>query len=248
MASTLRIGPVAADQPIVPGDPDDIGGIAGPAGVKNDALRIIKANAAAYEKLGPALAIPPDVERTRVANQHLDEVSDATGLDVRGVTIRGSGEGPRVATYVFVKRNPDGTDGRSGKGMVPYSELPKMERAFQEDRKRRLDAAKAARKAGGDESVFGEDPRVAALSDEIERLQRELKARDEVPEAPEPLEGYADLSVEDVENAISAVEDPVEREILKRNVRAYEQDLKGSKARKGVLAATEPSRLVPADE
>lgn len=214
--------------------------------MKADALRLITANAAYYAELGPALAIPADSERTKAVD--LEEVADATGMDVRGATVRGTGDGPRVVTYVFVKRNQDGSEGRSGKGMIPYGELKRSQRAYEQARKVKLDASKAARASGGSEAQFGEDPRVSALTSEIERLERELKARESAPSLPEPLGGYADLSVDEVSSAINAVDDPVEREILKRSVRAYEQELKGDKARKGVLHATEPVSLVPADD
>jgi hypothetical protein len=232
--NALMIGPVRADQPIDPTDPDVVGNIAGSSGVRYDAMDIIKGNAAVYSKLTPFLALGRDFGRSKALI--LDEVSKAVGETVEGASVRGSGQSPRVVIYL-VRRD----SGRSAKGMLPYGDLPKSEAAFQDSQKTSVDAARAARAAGGSEIVHGEDPRVAILTKRLEELEGQLTASSD----PQPYDGYADAKVDEIEARIDGASDPVERELLKRQIRAYEESHKN---RKGILSATEPTQLVPAAE
>jgi hypothetical protein len=229
----LMIGPVRADQPIFPGDPDEVGNISnGPAG-KWDTLELISANAAIYEKLGPVLALSRDERRTRTLD--LDEISKVADAEIAGASVRGTGDGPRVVVYIT-----HSDTGRSTKGMLPYGDLPKSKKAFEESERLEREAALAARSRGGEEDRYGgEDPRVAVLQEEIERL------RAGADEDPEPYSGYADATVDEIVERIESESDLVEREILKRKIREYES---AHKDRKGVLHAVEPAELVEADE
>lgn len=240
----LRIGPVRADQKINPQDPDEIATITGNQGVKYDALRLIQANAGVYEKLGPVLALPRDPARTKALDE--DEVADEAGSKIvqGSASVRGSGDGPRVVVYLT-----ESETGRTAKGMVPYSGLKASQRAFEEQERLRVDSAKAARVAGADQDEIGEDPRVSVLTDELERLRSELKAAQAEPEeasAPEPYEGFNDANVGEVQDHIAGIDDPLEREILKRKVREAEEA--SDAPREGVMKATEPVALVPAAE
>lgn len=238
---SLKIGPVAADAKIDPTDPDDVGGISGTTGAGYDAMNIIDANSAAQEKLRPYTALPRDDARSAALN--LDEISERIGdRDVEGASVRGSGDGNRVVVYLI-----RAASGRSARGVLPYKGLTKSAAAFAQKQKETLDAARAARSAGGSERDFGEDPRVAVLTQRLDELEAEKRdAEKRASAVPDPFDGFGDATVKEIREKIESVSDLVEREILKRQVRAAEES--AEKPRQGVLDATEPVALAPVGE
>lgn len=127
----------------------------------------IQDQASKYDELRIAQALSHDDERKK--DLDLDEVSEVVDLDVIDAGVRGSTDGNRVVIFVY-----EDETGRTAKGVVGYDELPRSAAAFEERRSTEVDAAKAARAAGGGEA-FGEDPRVAVLTAEVERLRAEAK-------------------------------------------------------------------------
>lgn len=238
---SLKLGPVAADAKIDPTDPDDVGGISGSSGAGYDAMKIIDANSKAQEQLRPYTALPRDYARSETLD--LDEVSEKAGdATIEGASVRGTTEESRVVVYLVSTKS-----GRTARGVMPYEGLSRSETAFEQKQAQKLDAARAARVSGGSEEDFGEDPRVAVLTKRLDELEKEKREAEKAAAAPrEPYEGFGDASVAEVREKIDGTTDVIEREFLKRQVR--EAEAAAEKPRKGVMEATEPVALAPAQE
>lgn len=231
-ASTLNIGPMRID----PKDPDVVGNLTGSSGVRYEAEDLIRENAAIYAPLTPVLALGRDGARSDTLD--LDEVGRVIGGEVEGASVKGSGKTPRIVSYIV--RYPSG---RSARGVVPYDEksFPKSVAAYEDKVNTDLEVARASKGAGASERDVGEDPRVAVLQAKLKELEEAAESAAD----PEPFVGYGDLKIPEIIEKIDAVEDPVEREMLKRSIRAYESE---HSPRKGVLEATEPTALAPVPE
>lgn len=198
-----------------------------------------------YAPLRPVMALSKDEKRS--PDVDLDEVSDITGLRVVGAQVKGGNATKDSDRYVLYIAEDE--QGKTSKGFLSYSDCPKSIAAHKARVALEVGSAKAARVAGGSEEVYGEDPRVETLTQEIERLQAEAREKPEPVEVQEPFADYQKASVADIEKRIAAVEDPLEREFLKKSVLDYETSWKGEDSvRKGVAAATKPVALVPAED
>lgn len=98
------------------------------------------------------------------------------------------------------------------------------------------------------EQAEGQDEK---LREEAEALRAEVEALRAERENPEPFEGFKDASVERIEEVIDETDDLAVREVLKRDIRAAEEASvergERDKPRQGVVKATEPVELAPAD-
>lgn len=237
---SLKLGPVAADTKIDPTDPDDVGGISGPTGAGYDAMKIIEANSKAQEALRPFTALARDFDRSDALD--LDEISEKAGdAKVEGASVRGLTDENRVVVYLVSTKS-----GRTARGVMPYADLGRSQRAYEQKQSQKLDAARAARVKGGSEEEYGEDPRVAVLTKRLDELEKEKREAEKTAAAPQPpYEGFSEDNVSEVRERIEGVEDVIEREILKRQIRSAEES--EEKPRKGVLDATEPVALTVAE-
>lgn len=198
---------------------------------------------------------------------------------VVGVNVRGHEDKPQYVSLTYALPRQDGGDGfgRTGKAFIPYNSdlLPKSVEAG--DQRARIAELRAEGIAGetvgimelfskllsgrseaaGDEEDGDITARVAELEAAAERertAREEAEARLAEASAPEPpYEGWSpDATVGDIEDAIGDIEDPLERELVKRRVRAAEEQAVAAgdrdKPRQGVIAATEPVELAPVAE
>lgn len=197
MPKTLRIGPVAIDQRLDASDPDEVGGLAGPLGAGLDGLAIIQAGARAYESLTPLQGLRRDEDRS--AQLDLDEVkkvSEDPG-EIEGASVRGTNADQLVV--IFLSRRESG---RSTKGMVPYADLPKSRKAYDEWLETEVSASRAARAAGGSEESFGEDPRVETLTKKLDQLSDKVSAEAEARKAAEKRAKDAESLIKQAEKAV----------------------------------------------
>lgn len=258
---------MAKDPALVVGpmDPDRVARLVGNMGVHNNARRLLQRAAAQNPpELQAALNKPTDSIRSEAVEANPDELAAAAkkaGLPdhkIVGASVRGGSDIPdndRVLVLTL-----ENESGRTYRVVLNYGESPLDESKATATRIRRLRLgvdATAVRLAMGNEAQAGADR--PASADEAEELRRTiLDLEDELDKAKsgdsdepagpaEPFEDASKAKVEDVEAAIEAVDDPLEREILKRDIRAFEEATH-DEPRKGVVTATEPVALVPAPE
>jgi hypothetical protein len=197
----LQIGPVRLEDKIDPRDPNEAASFGTSSGAGSDAVRIVEAVAATYadNNLGSLLALPLNAERSQAGLVDLDEVAKVAdvpkGAVVEGATVRGQSDDPEKLVVAYVVRYQlEGEDdhperigaGRSARGVVRYKLLPKSIKAYDKFKDTQLDAARAARSAGGSAEQFGTDPQVATLLERLEKLEKEREeyvARAEAAEA-----------------------------------------------------------------
>lgn len=250
MANELRFGPVPLDQPIHPGDADEFSRMDGVVASALDISNIVDRMNTEAARMTPAQSLPPDHARSAVIDDLLPEVQNViddeldTKLTIEGASVRGTtGDDAKRRLVVYVARTESG---RSVKGVMPYAKFPAVERAYQDRKTRDLDAARAAKSAGGNENAHGEDPRVQTLQKALDDAESKLRDSEAKPKgSPEPWEGYDSAKMPEIVDAIDREGDPLEREILKRSVRARENAR--DKPRQGVLDATEPVELVESE-
>lgn len=236
------------------------------AGVGNHALRLLRRHARNNPpELVADLSKPRDERRSRVAEDNLERIAETLklpkGAQVEGASVKGAPDGrsgDRVVTLVlrYPPTNPDAPPnaGRSGKASVEWEKLPWLEDEYEKRERARLGLA--ARAAALDPDNVDDSAPLSA--DDAEELRKRLaaaeealaaaaKAAEEEPEPepePEPFEGYSDATVEDIEKRIAEEPEGFDRELLKREIRAAEEER--DRPRAGVIAATEPVELVPA--
>lgn len=231
----LRIGPMDPNEKTDPADPETAAAFTGRYGVHNNARRLINAIADAYPpELKAAGSMPVDEERTAALD--LEEVEGAIPGDGELVSAKVRGDRQKVVVYVLRYQPkvdaPEGS-GRTTRGFLPYEGLSRSESAFDEERERKLGLSAAAVRAGaGDDERGQEDPRVAALQEEVRRLRAEKENG-----AEEPWEGFSGESAEAIKDRIDEEPDDSVEE-LKARVRTYEESHKN---RKGVLDAAAPA-------
>jgi hypothetical protein len=210
-----------------PQDIDSAGELTARLGVHNKAATLLRRHAALYPaELRTALSLPVDQERTAAldAEEVLSVLSglqgrraffDADVHVVEDASVR-SAEGTRldedrVVSIVFRADRSKGGSGRSGRGVIPYSQLSGSIRAFEDARDR--PGAPAIPIEGSRVAASGEvDADLAARLDALEQSTRDaeeraraaeesradLEARLARAENPEPFENYDELDADDV--------------------------------------------------
>lgn len=256
----LKMGPL---------DPDttqDFGKVAG----KTSARELVRHHQRAHPaELTKHLIRPQDVERSKALD--MDEVKKASRRaevpgEVVGANVRGERDREQIVCVTFRVAS-----GRTGKAVLPYTDrlLPDSVASGDEavriaDAQRRdqpwLPQEVLDRLAGGGDADTsarlaeleklvreqgGADTKV--LLERIEELERQVEepTRIEATVTQEPFEGYADANVGVVKDRIAEEPEGFEREYLKRRIREAEEAR--DEPRRGVLDATEPVELVPAD-
>lgn len=194
--SGLRVGPQ---------DFDGAGALAADLGTHNKAHRIIMQVAAMYPpELTAAHVRVPDPERSEALDEEeVVEVAEDEGLIPEGgklvegsPRVRGRTDGERVVVFLVETEN-----GRTGRAMIPYSDLRRSARAYEEAETEQSglgglvvdeDAADAVKAAQ-------EDAKSArAYADELEAKLQEAEA-----EGKEPIPGYADLNADQVKDEVT---------------------------------------------
>lgn len=193
--------------------------------------------------------------------------------EVVGANVRGAEDKPKYITFTYALPRQDGGEGpgRTGKAFIPYDEELTPDSVEAGDRRARIAELRAEGIGGetvGMMELFAQllssqrggtaDGEEGDLTERVAELEasaeRERRAREDAEErlaeaqAPEPpYEGWTpDDSVDRIEEVIGDTDDPLERELVKRRVRALEEERE--KPRKGVIEATEPVELAPVAE
>jgi hypothetical protein len=200
---------------IGPMDLDNSSQLTSKLGVHNKAHILLQRAAANFPlELTKALSRPTDMERTLAVQEHRDEVETAaraTGSWLRttdvveDLSVKGTSDADRILVVLF--RNEAG---RSGRGILPYDEVPAVERTHVQ--LRREARQQAAIDAGIPVAASSDDDRVKAMEtqsreavaeSEAKRLKAEADLKDVLDrlaklEDPEPFPGYAELNAPDI--------------------------------------------------
>ena len=249
-----------------PQDIDSAGELTGRLGVHNKAGTLLKRHAALYPMaLRQALALPIDLQRTEALDveevltvlnglkgrraffdEEVHTLEDASVRTPQGNVT----DDKRVVSVVFRAERDKGGSGRSGRGVIPYSELTASIRAYEEKVAAGDSSASSTALANVGSDGSGADAelaaRVAALetatSEAEERARQEAETRAALEEElarlrdPEPWEGYDEANGDEV---IVRLREGGLREFgeagLER-IRDYEE---AHKNRKGVLGAVQ---------
>lgn len=174
-----------------------------------NALKIIQGVAKLYPpEFVAAASRPIDQERTDTLDYgELRRLyrGDHEVLD-DAAAVRGKGDN---AVVFFIVQTENG---RSHREVLPYSKFSNSQSRHEEERKRRLSVASAARRAGAKDDELGglaeDDPRVQALEEEVARLREEL----ELAQDPPPFEGYDDETADDLKAHVRESESAAELE------------------------------------
>lgn len=263
MANELRIGPMDPNEKTDPADPETAAAFTGRYGVQNNARRLIDAMADAYPPdLVAAGGLPVDEERTETLDTEELQKAVPSGTVV-GAKVRGSRPDSLVVVYTVRADEPEGAppgSGRTSRGRLPYLDLKKSQKAYKNEHDRKLGVGAAARSAGAKDDEQGdqpEDPRVAPLQEEVNRLREQLAEADQpVPpeesthnpvagqaapataDQSEPWKGYDEQNTEEIRDHLAQVPDDEYQDL---RARVHEYEGASEKPRKGVLDATKPS-------
>lgn len=235
--SGLRVGPQ---------DFDAAGGLAADLGTHNKAHKVIQQVAAMYPaELVTAHIRTADQDRTETLDEEeVVSAAESDGLIPKGgeyvegsARVRGRSDSDRVV--VFLVRTEGG---RTGRAMVPYSDLRRSQRAFEDAEARKEsggvggvitdeDAAEAVRQAEED----AESAR--AYADELEEKLKEAESRSQ-----EPVRGYSDMNVDEIKEQVTV------EEYGRSGVRAaLEFEQAQDKPRKGVVEHLEKQLAGPSE-
>lgn len=199
--SGLAIGPM---------DVDNSSQLTAKLGVHNKGHLLIQRQEANYpEALRNAIARPTDADRTEAVQEHFEDVEAAVrslqgrqawlrdGDVIEDVSVHGSKAADRVIVILFRAES-----GRSGRGVIPYDDVPGIERTLEAQEAQRLN--KSLRERGLPVAAADDDERVKAMEErareaiaaaeqralDAERSHQALLDRLERLEHPEPFEGY----------------------------------------------------------
>jgi hypothetical protein len=246
-------------------DPDrtqEFGTVAG----KTSARALIQHHVAAHPKeLTRYLMLKQDEERSDALD--LEEVAKAAANagvpgKVVGANVRGERDRDQIVCLTYEVES-----GRTGKAAIPYNEkaLPASVEAgdnavaiatAKEHGQPWLPPEVTEQLGQGGGSGEGGGKAIKQLEKRVEELTQIVKSQqdgdDDDPASVEatvtyePFEGYADANIEEVEARIAEEAEGFPRELLKHNIRQAEEAR--DTPRKGVMDATEPVELVPAEQ
>lgn len=255
-----------------PQDVDSAAAVTKDLGVHNKAHRLLQRHAQMYPAaLRTALSRPLDGERSMFLREHedlVDAVAEAAGsikgrrkffpdgAVVESADVRGTGP-DRIFAILFRTPPPPDGSGRSARGVINYSAVPAVERAFAEHREAAADASRPAPAPAdpesADDALAAEEAareteeRLQALEKQLQDLSAEkAELQEQLDAGTEPFEGYDDLNAQD---AIQRVKQGGYLEFGKQGLEAivaYEEAQE--KPRKTVIeAAQEELDAIPAD-
>lgn len=247
---TLSVGPQAIDSAAE---------VTARLGVHNKSHVLLQRHAKMYPPaLRTALSRPVDGERTTFLRDHveLQEAVRTAALSVRGrkafldeedeiegISVQGEGD-QRIFGLLYRTGS-----GRSARGVINYSAVPSVERAFQQSVRQGAGEQGNAEAGAAPE---GADPqaeeRLRELEEQLARVAAERdELADQVTDSPEPFDGYEELNAEDT---IKRLRDGGYKEFGQRGLEAviaFEEAQ--SKPRKTVIeAAQEQIDAIPSDD
>lgn len=214
--------------------PQDVDSAAdfGQVGPGNSAKMLLRAHGEMYSPdLAALLALPTVPESEKVID--LDEVQRVAkpNGEVHGASLKGDLSRPSslIVSYIYVTES-----GRSARGVVGWDQLPDSQAEYARYRDRQLFGQTIV--GPGGETV----PREAYAASDMDAARTEIdRLRAELDEAkdPQPYEGYAEATVDDVKGYVAGLDlSNPEHYVAAERIRDYEGR---HKDRGGVTEAVE---------